>query len=358
MKILLVDTSLKMGGAEVLVSNMMEIFRSKGHDVELAIFNGERTILFEKLEKSNFKIHVVGGGFKNVYDPRRIIKLRRLMKNFDIIHSNTSPAQIITSFASIGLHKRLITTEHNSNNRRRNKAIIKPIDKFVYKRYQTIVGCSEDATDALKLYMPLLSNRIITIKNGINAKKIQDATLSNDIPHWVDNQINLIMVGRFDYPKDQVTVIKAMKYLPDNIHVYFAGDGQNRQKSEELANDLGVVSRTHFLGLRGDIPELIKAADIAVHSSFWEGLPLSILEEMAADCPVVASDSKGISRIVDGAGLLFRTGDEKDLASMILRLLNDDQLYNETLVKCKERANEYDIERMCDKYLEYYCKEK
>lgn len=345
-----------MGGAEVLVSNMMEIIRTKDHHVELAIFDGERSILYENLEKSNFKIHLVGKNFKSVYDPRRIPLLRKIIKQFDVIHSHTSPAQIITAFASIGLNKNLITTEHSSNNRRRHRAIIKPIDNFVYSRYKTIVGCSEDATEALKLYVPYLSERIVTIKNGIDIKKIQVAVPSSDIQSLSDYRTSIIMVGRFFHPKDQATVVKAMKFLPENVHVYFAGDGLNRLNVEELANKLGVNERTHFLGVRGDIPNLLKAADIAVHSSYWEGLPLSILEEMAADCPVVASDSKGINKIVSGAGLLFRTGDEKDLASKIMSLLNDQQLYNETLTKCKNRANEYDIEKMTDKYIEYYSK--
>lgn len=130
MRILIVDTSMKMGGAEVLVSNMMEILRSKGHHVELAIFNGERSILYDKLEKLNFNIHIIGQTYKSVYDPRRIPLLRKLMKEFDIVHSNTSPAQIVTALASIGLKKRLITTEHSSNNRRRKNRIIKPIDRM------------------------------------------------------------------------------------------------------------------------------------------------------------------------------------------------------------------------------------
>lgn len=63
---------------------------------------------------------------------------------------------------------------------------------------------------------------------------------------------------------------------------------------------------------------------------------------MAAGCPVIASDSKGISKIVEGAGILFKTGDEKDLASKIMILLDNKKIFRETLAKCKERADEFD----------------
>lgn len=349
----MIDASLRMGGAEVLVTNMMELLRSRGHDVELAILNGERTMLYERLEKSNFKIHVVGARYKSPYDPRRIPMLKKLMKRFDIVHTHTSPAQIMTAFASIGLTKNLITTEHSSNNRRRNKAIFKLIDLIVYGRYQTIVGCSEDASKSLLSYIPQFSDKIVTIKNGIDINKIQAANPCEDIQHS-RNHINLIMVGRFQHPKDQLTLVNALKYLPESVHVYFVGDGPTRMTVEIQAKEIGVANRTHFLGIRDDIPNLLKASDIAVHSSYWEGLPLSILEEMAAGCPVAASDSRGITSIVEGAGLLFNAGDENDLAAKITCLLNDKKLYNDTSRKCMERAQEYDIEKMTDAYLKYY----
>lgn len=354
MKILLVDASLRMGGAEVLVTNMMNLLRKRGHQVELAIFNNERSILYDNLEQANFKIHIIGSNYKNIYDLRRIPTLRKLIKQFDVIHSHTSPAQILTSVASIGLKQRLITTEHSSYNRRRNKVYLRPLERFVYKRYNTIVGCSKDATDSLKSHIPEFSNKIITISNGVNVKNIEEATPSNDIKKCKNGIINIIMVGRFEHPKDQITLVKALRYLPDKIHVYFVGDGIDRKHVEEAVNNFGVVSRTHFLGIRGDIPNLLKSVDIAVHSSHWEGLPLSILEEMAAGCPVIASNSKGISSIVDGAGLLFSPGDDKDLAHQVLKLQNDKKLYDEVKIKCKDRAWEYDIENMIDKYINLY----
>ena len=89
-------------------------------------------------------------------------------------------------------------------------------------------------------------------------------------------------------------------------------------------------------------------------SSEYEGLSLASVEGMAAGKPVVASDVPGLAEVVGGAGILFPQGDEKALASAILRLAEDENLYAETAAACSRRAQDFDIWETCDAYLNIY----
>ncbi len=105
----------------------------------------------------------------------------------------------------------------------------------------------------------------------------------------------------------------------------FAGDGPDRAALAALVSQLRLEDRVTFLGWRRDIPELIAAADLVVLPSWYEGLPLAVLEAMAAGRPVIASRIPGIQEIItEGAdGVLFEPGDAAALARAIGEVLSD-----------------------------------
>ena len=113
-------------------------------------------------------------------------------------------------------------------------------------------------------------------------------------------------------------------------------------------------SRVRFLGLRTDIPNVLKAADIIVMSSHWEGLSLSNVEGMSAGKPFIASDVNGLREVTKGYGLLFPNEDEEALAGMIRRLHDDVDFYQEVAERCCLRAKEFDIGQMVDGYEQVY----
>jgi len=108
------------------------------------------------------------------------------------------------------------------------------------------------------------------------------------------------------------------------------------------------------LGNRGDVPDLLAQSDIAVQSSHWEGFGLAAVEAMASGLPTVASNVSGLRDVVGGAGVLFSSGDERELADRILQLIDDRNLYVRTSAACLERAKEFDINRMVENYIEIY----
>lgn len=351
-RILQVLATLRTGGAENLVTNFVPILRADGYDVEVAVFSDEITDFRKELEKQGVKIHDIRPDLKNMYHPGRISPLRKLMRKFDVVHTHTTPAQLIAACASPGFKGIMVTTEHSSNNKRRNKPYLHWVDRKMYSRYDHIVGCSPDVAAALSSYLGPKFRNITTIINGINISKFADATPAAEIKDTHPG-VNIIMVGRFMRPKDQPTVIRALTEVPE-AHLWFAGDGKTIGDCKMLAENLGVADRCHFLGNRPDVPALLKAADIAVHSSYWEGLPLSIVEAMAASCAVVASNANGIRDLVNGAGILFECAHHKQLAEILNHLISNHNLYSKTVTACQIRANEYDIRKMTQNYEKLY----
>ncbi|MCB0324048.1 MAG: glycosyltransferase [Bdellovibrionales bacterium] len=136
--------------------------------------------------------------------------------------------------------------------------------------------------------------------------------------------------------KDQATLLrgfahslKSLRRSPSDRTIdpllLIAGDGKGRGALEELAVELGIAERVHFLGFRQDIPELIAAADGFVLSSLSEAMPMSLLEAASAGLVVAASSVGGIPEVVrDGdSGFLFPAGDWKALGTILSKATHD-----------------------------------
>ncbi|MDB4162138.1 glycosyltransferase, partial [Bacteroidia bacterium] len=161
-------------------------------------------------------------------------------------------------------------------------------------------------------------------------------------------------VSSFHEPKDQITVIESLLNLSANVLLSFVGSGKLLKKTKLLVNELNLKNQVIFLGLRSDIPQLLKSADIVVLSSKYEGMSLSSIEGMASGRPFVASDVPGLSDIVAGAGVLFPQGDSKQLSIEINRLLENEQHYVNVVQQCQERAALYDVSTMVDEHIILY----
>ena len=273
------------------------------------------------------------------------------MKAYDIIHTHNSSPQLFAAIANIGLHKKLVTTEHNTSNRKRSKILLRYLDRWMYKKYNKIICISDKATENLIEYLGT-NDRILTIYNGIDFNEYYKAS---PIEGMHGNKFVILMVAAFRPQKDQDTLVRAISRLPkEKYEVWFAGEGIRMVDVQNLVKKLGVDSQVSFLMNRTDVPQLLKTADVIVMSNHYEGLSLSNIEGMSVGKPFVASDVDGVREITKGYGILFPHEDDKALAEMILRLSQDKGYYNEIASRCYERAKEYDIEKTVKGYLHVY----
>jgi glycosyltransferase involved in cell wall biosynthesis len=113
-----------------------------------------------------------------------------------------------------------------------------------------------------------------------------------------------------------------------NVKFILTGDGALRKKLEELILKFNLQKQFILTGWRRDIPRVLSAMDVFVITSLWEGLPIAVLEAMAASKPVVATHTGGITEItVEGkTGFLVSPGDVKKMSEKLIRLLRDENL--------------------------------
>lgn len=355
MKILHVINALSTGGAERLVADLAPLQRERGHEVAVLLFQGGKTPFRKILDDAGIRVFDFGKD-NSVYSPLNIFRIIPYLKNYDLVHVHLFPAQYWVAFAKLlSFSKvRLVTTEHSTHNRRRDIRLFRGWDRLIYRQYARIAGISPEVSLALKNYLGAYVS-VETICNGVNLEAFaEDESAQGDEFSVAGCDTLLVQVAGFREAKDQDTVIRALTKLPEDIHVAFVGDGVRRSVCEKLADDLGVRSRVRFLGIRADVSNVLKVADIVVMSSHWEGFGLAAVEGMAAGKPVVASDVPGLAEVVGGAGVLFPKGDEKALAQEILRLVEDKAHYAKTAEACSRRAEDFDIRKMCEAYLKIY----
>jgi glycosyltransferase involved in cell wall biosynthesis len=151
----------------------------------------------------------------------------------------------------------------------------------------------------------------------------------------------VVSVGRLKAPKDHLTFVRGLAQLrPGSVDALVIGEGPDRPGLEAEILRLGIGDRVRLVGERRDVPELLAGADVFVLSSTSEGLPVSVLEAMAAGLPVVGSSVGGVPElVVDGeTGLLVEPGNPQELSAAIDRLLADPELRRRLGDAGRERA--------------------
>jgi len=354
LKILHVINTLNVGGAEKLLVDAMPLYKEK-ENVECLLLNGNETPFYKKIKEQGSVIHFLCmGNVNKIYNPFLTFRLIPYLKRYDIVHVHLFPSLYWVAMAKWLSHNKshFIFTDHSSFNKRRKNRIFRFLDKFIYSQYEFIVSNSEETEINIKKHLLPGKYNFKQINNGVDLHSFSHLFSIGTLNMY--NDINVVQVANFRPAKDHNTLIRAFKYLPINVKLILVGDGETRFKYEMLVKELHLSERVSFLGSRSDIPNIWKNAHIGVLSSHWEGFGLVAVEAMASGKPFIASDVPGLRHIVDGAGLLFEKGNEKDLAKKIMSLVNDDEFYKRVSQQCFERAKMYDINTMVEKYLELY----
>ena len=353
MKILHVITSLEMGGAEMLMTELLPRIKDMGIEVDLLSFNGKITPLRKKIESKGIQVFDFGEK-TNPYSPLNFFKFRKIAKNYDIIHTHNTACQFLGALLPRVKDRSLITTEHCTTNRRRKFKCLKFLDKWMYTRYERVICISDAVKDALQSHIQAPESKIQIINNGIDISRFSHASVEKSLDDEFGCRVALIQVAGFRYEKDQVTCIRALQYLPDDVHLFLVGDGPLKDQCRQVAMELGVQGRVHFLGVRNDVPQLLTASDIVLVSSHIEGFSLAAVEGMAAAKPVLVSDVPGVAAVVTPGAILFEQGNAMQLAEYISELIENESFYREVASRCSRRARNFDISKMVEGYVNIY----
>ena len=359
MKVLHVINCLKRsGGAEKFLLDLVMAMKRQGVDVEVLsiIAPPENNREFvDIVQDAGIPVHILAN--KGLYSFRNIARLRCFFHRhrYDVVHAHLFPAQYFCALVKQE-SSLLFFTEHSTDNRRRHNWLFRKIDSLIYRCYDKIVCISSKTEETLLKQVGKIPT--VIIPNGINISIFEHAepVKLHELSNVGDDVKVITMCAAFRKEKDYMTLFRAVNYLPANVHVLCVGDGEYREEHEAYCKTYGLSSRVHFLGLRKDVARIFKASDVIVLSTYYEGFSIAMLEAMATGKPFVASAVPGIQDLVAEAAVLFPLGDEKCLANLILRILEDRDYSSDIVKKSLEFVKRYDIVSTASQYVELYNK--
>lgn len=359
MRVLHVINSMGPGGAERLVMESIPYYLEHDVEISLLLLNGTEHPFLLELKQKNPQLNIITLGKGSVYNPILILKLLRHIRSWDLIHVNLFPALYWVAIAKMISFRKILAvyTEHNQHNRRRRLLFFKPWDKWFYRQYRKIIAVSTEVGDVLRNHLGISQDRISVIPNGIPIESIDQITpYSKQELGLKEGRSMILQVSSFTPQKDQATLIRAVASMDIKVELTFVGVGPTLAENRELSLSLGIEEQVHFLKTRSDVTRLMKTADVIVLSTNYEGLSLTSIEAMASGTPFVASRVPGLERLMEGAGILFTAGDEKELADTLSGLLTDQELAQSTIRSGRLRAEQYHIKNTVDKHLALYRK--
>ncbi len=332
-RLLLAVTLSEWGGAQAYVHALARAARD-AYEVTVLTAPGGR--LVEVLRKEAIRVLTVPTLQRAPHPVRDALALAHIVsvlrrERFDLIHANSTKAGILVRAAArLTGTSPIIFTAHGWAFGGAKVALTRWLiahAERVAAGWTTRIICVSAHDRELALRCRVAApDQLSVIPMGVDPapfladRPLARATGPGDEPV-------IIAVGRLARPKDPVVLVEAVSRLKVG-RVLIVGDGPLRRGVEEAIRRRRLNGRVRLLGFRDDVPDLLRASDVFVLSSWWEGMPLAIIEAMLAGLPVVATAVGGIPELVEHGvtGLLIRVGDAGGLAQALARLVADDPL--------------------------------
>jgi len=355
--------SLKIGGMEKISIDLIKHLDNNKY-IHYIICLDELGEFGKKLTEEGYSIKTYnkGEGFSFRLFCRLIYFFKK--NNIKIVHTNNPSPHFWGGIAGwlAGVKVR-IHTKHGRNfiDIKRRVLLNRALAFFSTK----VVSVSEDLALLMNKVEGVPKNKIMTIYNGINPDYFKKQSVKESLYHELNISKDNILVGsvaRFNPDKDQKTLIEAFSQVVGenkNLLLLLVGDGITRPAMEKLSIDLGISENVIFCGYRTDVHDLLNLFDIYVLSTHTEGISISILEAMAVEKAVIATDVGGNSEIIEHNvnGLLVNENDVNGLAEAI-NILITKPTFKEQLSKEARKTvlEKFDIEKTAKEYHNLYMK--
>jgi glycosyltransferase EpsD len=288
----------------------MKWFKEQGWEVHVAA-KGDMDLPFVD-KKYNLPIQRSPFSLQNVQAYRELKTIIH-QNEYKIIHSHTPVGGVLARLASRTAREngtKVMYTAHGfhfcKGSPALNWLIYYPIEKWLARYTDCLITINEEDFNRATQHQ-FKADRIEHVHGvGVNTEKFKPAEKEYKKELRIAYGYNvgdflMFYAAEFNKNKNQQLLIRALAHIKDEVPIaklLFAGEGPLMQECRELAQKLGVGNRVHFLGFRKDIEQLLQISDIAVASSFREGLPVNIMEAMSCGLPVIATVNRGHSELI------------------------------------------------------------
>ncbi|SFN78765.1 Glycosyltransferase involved in cell wall bisynthesis [Pseudobutyrivibrio sp. UC1225] len=394
-KIAIVINSLSNGGAERTVSNITTHLPDN-YDIDI-ILNDDSSINYDfrgniislKMKPKKNKLTL---GYQFLAFERRIKKLRELkkQKKYDAVISFSESANIANILSGNRCSKTIVSVRVNlssTSNNRIYRYIGFPLVKILYNLADIIVAVSEGVRQDLIDNFGIKEQKICTIPNGCDIKKIKELCNEELTTKEIDlDSIENIIIttGRLEYQKGQWHLIRALSKLKErdvNFKLFILGEGSERSYYEELVKRMKLDNEVIFLGFCNNPFAILAHAKLYVLPSLFEGMGNTLIEALACGIPCISTDHESGAREIlapeteirfknvnhveyaeygvlvptfDGIKYSYDesiTNEEILMENAIFEMLTNKKLNDEYRRKAQQRANDFELKSMIKKWM-------
>jgi len=370
-RIVQIIPSFNVGGGELLAVRLAAEIKRQQPDFDvyiLSLYDAIPTVVYDEALASGAQVVTLGK--KKGFDPaifRKIFKFLFAVKP-DVIHTHLAGLRYALAPSVFFPESRRIHTIHNVAHHEVS-AVVGWIHKLAFKVLGWMpVALSKMIQDSIVDFYgikpPIVDNGIACHHSVFGFDRLE---LRSRLGFSADD-ILLITIGRLDKQKNQALLMdafaKVLNVRPD-AKLLIVGDDPTNGAYKSLLMDKasclppGIKQAIHFLGPRKDVAMLLRASDVFVISSDWEGVPLVLLEAMAYRVPIVSTAVGGIPDVISQEinGILVEKGDIDGLAAAIIRVLSNDLLAETLVVNAADTFKQcYSIDNTARNYLALYDK--
>ena len=352
---------LGVGGLERVVVTICRTIARDRFEPSVLVLRGSGALAAELAQIGVEVIDIGGAPGKGDYFAFRKVAREARRRRVDLFHThNTLP--LFDAFAAARLTgvRGHVHTDHARDFPDKLRYMI--AEHFASYFLDKIVAVSDDTKKNLVSYEKISPSRITVIPNGIDGERftqpVDVAAIRGALGLSSGPVIGL--GARLTEQKGVIYLLQAVVQLRaqfPGLQVLIAGTGDQEEYLKRTTSELGIASAVHFLGVRLDLPDLVRAFDVFVIPSIWEGLPMALLEAFAARTPVVASDVGGVGKVIRHRenGSLVPARDPGALAAELAHVLAQPELRRQYSERARRTFEEsYSADAMTRRYEAVY----
>lgn len=295
-------------------------------------------------------------------DLRTVLQVRRFLRKhrIDILHSHGYKSDIVAFFATLFTTTKWVATNHVWHPMSGKLQLYESVDAFVLRFAARVVAVSREIRrDLINRNVPAAKIRVVDNGIEVDRFKTKSAPARRAEFDIREGDVVVTMVGRLSPEKGHATLLSAASRLrcKGRIKFLIVGDGPLAEELRAETARLNLNSHVVFTGFRKDTPGIYAISDVLVNASSIEGLPMTILEAMAAEIAVVAARTGGIPDLVkdNETGLLFDAHDAEALARHLESLVEDQGKRRRLAANAAKFVRKNNsAERMCEAYRRVY----